>query len=533
MSSSPQVDVPGYGKVSGIVAPTIKDGSVIEFRGVPFGKISARFQKPVLYEKLEAPHDGSKYGPMCPSVPIEVVLNDNILDLIAPPPEQEQDEFECLNLNISVPKDALKAGKTLPVLVWIYGGAFIMGANTNRYAAIASLCKQSIEIGKPMIVVAINYRLGYLGFLASKELQEGNVSAGGGAGNWGLFDQRVALEWVQRNISAFGGDPDAVTAMGHSAGSLSIHGHLLVGKPLFRGAILASGIWGVLGPKPVEHLDVQGEYDQLIKYLGSKDLEELRTVPIDKLMAAHHQLHPGFPVAQVVDDSHIKGGFFTLGRKETSDYMFNPDSANIPVMVGDTETEGIIFAALFQHSPPEKVLSSLQKRLPASYLKEYGLDSDSAPPSSSSIEQLLPRFIALCSDTAFSCPIARFCENYPGPVYSYHFDRPNQWEGPLKGIANHGVDMSYVFGGHYPYFKDDLDRHISQTWMGYVISFVNGETPWPAREKGENKSMVVGADGKIEVQDTPITRRWSAYKEQLRCWDDVKEVWTDLLAVRL
>jgi len=183
MSSHPQVDVPGYGKVTGICAPTIKDDSVIEFRGVPYAKIPGRFQKSVLHEELDSPHDGSKYGPMCPSPPIELVLNDSTLDLIAPRPNQGQDEFRCLNMNIAVPKDALTGGGKLPVLVWIYGGAFIMGANTDRYAAIASLCKQSIEIGKPIIVAAINYRLGYLGFLSSKELKEANASKGGGAGN--------------------------------------------------------------------------------------------------------------------------------------------------------------------------------------------------------------------------------------------------------------------------------------------------------------------------------------------------------------
>ena len=531
--STTEIKVPGYGTVSGIIAPSIKDGSVVEFRGIPYGKIPGRFEKSVLYEKLEGPHDGSKFGPMCPSIPIEVILNDDKLDLIAPPPNQGQDEFKCLNLNIAAPKAGLTAGKKLPVLVWIHGGGFTMGANTDRYAAIASLCKQSIQLGKPMIVVSINYRLGYFGFLASKQLKEANASRGGGAGNWGLFDQRVALQWIQMNIAAFEGDPKAVTAMGHSAGGASINGHLLAGQPLFSRGILASGVLaGVLGPRQLEEEIVKGEYDSLLEHLKISSVEELQKVPVDKLMQAHQSLHPGFAIANTVDDSQVPGGFFTLGGDQTEHWIYNPKSANTPVMLGDAETEGNIFVALFQNYPPEQLLTSLQKRLPASLLKEWKLDANSAPPATTSMADLTPRLIQLCSDIPFIAPAAKFATLYPGPVYSYHFDRPSQFEGPMKGIANHGVDMSYAFGGHMPHFPDDLDREISKSWMGYIIAFVNGEEPWPARgEKGN--SMVVSADGKIGMHNEVGTRRWAAFREQMKCWNDTVAVWKDVLAMKL
>ena len=319
---------------------------------------------------------------------------------------------------------------------------------------------------------------------------------------------------------------------GHSAGSLSIHGHLLVGKNFFRRAILASGIWDVFGPKPFEHPDVQAEYDRLVNYLKVENVEELRSVPSDKLAAAYQALHPGFPLAQIIDDSNIKGGFFTLGANETHDYIYNPNYANIPVIVGDVETEGIIFGALFQDRPAEPLLTNLQKRLPTSYLKEYSLDSESAPPSSTSIHQILPGLIKLSSDLPFSAPIARFCANYPGPVCSYHFDRPTQVDGLMKDIANHGVDMSYAFGGHLPHFKDEIDKEVSRKWMGFIISFVNGEEPWPARGKQGN-SMVVTKDGKIGMQNEVGTRRWAAYEKQEECWNGVQEVWHDLINSRL
>ena len=134
-------------------------------------------------------------------------------------------------------------------------------------------------------------------------------------------------------------------------------------------------VYGCIWTKPFEHPDVQAEYDRLVNYLKVENVEELRSVPSDKLAAAYQALHPGFPLAQIIDDSNIKGGFFTLGANETHDYIYNPNYANIPVMVGDVETEGIIFGALFQDRPAEPLLTNLQKRLPTSYLKEYSLDS--------------------------------------------------------------------------------------------------------------------------------------------------------------
>src|SRR6202035_4070429 len=134
------------------------DSSVVEFRGIPFGKIPGRFQPSELHPPLSAAHDGSKYGPMCPSMRIETILGDAILDLVGPAPNQEQDEFKCLNLNIAAPKEVIGgAGKKLPVLVWVHGGAFVFGANTDRYAAIANLVHESMQMGKPVIVVSINY----------------------------------------------------------------------------------------------------------------------------------------------------------------------------------------------------------------------------------------------------------------------------------------------------------------------------------------------------------------------------------------
>jgi carboxylesterase type B len=119
---------------------------------------------------------------------------------------------DCLTLNIARPTGA----KHLPVAVWLYGGAFASGSSSQYN--LSNFVNASTSINKPLIVVSLNYRLSYFGFLAGKDLQaEGNT-------NLGLYDQRLALHWIKENIAAFGGDPNKITLFGESAYILPSHG---------------------------------------------------------------------------------------------------------------------------------------------------------------------------------------------------------------------------------------------------------------------------------------------------------------------
>jgi para-nitrobenzyl esterase len=131
---------------------------------------------------------------------------------------------DCLYLNIWTPANA-KAGARLPVVVWIYGGAFSGGSASMAIYGGEPLAKKGV------IYVAINYRLGIFGFLAHPELTE--ESGHNASGNWGFLDQIAALQWVSRNIAAFGGDPANVTLVGQSAGAMSIND--LQASPLAKG----------------------------------------------------------------------------------------------------------------------------------------------------------------------------------------------------------------------------------------------------------------------------------------------------------
>lgn len=155
--------------------------------------------------------------------------------------------LDCLTVDIVRPSGTSALDK-LPIFVWIYGGGFDAGGSADPRYNTSYIVNASVAIHKPIIAVSINYRVGGWGFLGSKEV------AAAGVANIGLYDQRLALEWIQENIQAFGGDPEQVTIAGESAGGFSVGYHLLAfdGKHdgLFRAAILESG--NALGPESTE-----------------------------------------------------------------------------------------------------------------------------------------------------------------------------------------------------------------------------------------------------------------------------------------
>jgi carboxylesterase type B len=167
---------------------------------------------------------------------------------------------DCLTINVQRPAGT-PADAKLPVLFWIFGGGFELGA-TQMYDG-SSMVQGSVAQGKPVIFVAVNYRVGGFGFLPGKEI------LADGAANLGLLDQRLGLKWVADNIAAFGGDPDKVTIWGESAGAISVLDQMAMydgdntynEKPLFRGAIMNSG--SIVPAEPVDGVRGQGIYDEV------------------------------------------------------------------------------------------------------------------------------------------------------------------------------------------------------------------------------------------------------------------------------
>jgi len=214
---TPVISTP-QGPLRGVVR-----NGVIEVRGIPYARKPERWSPPQPAGNWKEFRDAGSFGPACPQLARFGLT-------------EASDAEDCLSLNVSRPR-SIPAGRRLPVLVWIHGGAFVGGAsNLYRLDALAR---------RNLVVVSPNYRLGVLGFMPHPAFDQGSN------GNLGLMDQREALRWVQRNIAAFGGDPTNVTIAGESAGAGSICAHLAAPElsgGLFHKAVLISG--GCLAPLP-------------------------------------------------------------------------------------------------------------------------------------------------------------------------------------------------------------------------------------------------------------------------------------------
>ncbi|KII88128.1 hypothetical protein PLICRDRAFT_140103 [Plicaturopsis crispa FD-325 SS-3] len=245
---------------------------------------------------------------------------------------------DCLYLNVIRPSGISESAK-LPVVVWIYGGGFSSGS-TSIYSGVP-LVERSVALGEPVIYVSMNYRLNAFGFLASKEVKEAGV------GNLGLHDQRFALQWVQRHIPLFGGDPSKVILWGESAGAISVADHIVTNDGdnagLFRGAVLQSGFaW------PTTDIEVgQSVYDGLVASTNCtaarSTLDCLRAAPYDALMRAVNATPAdfGYTSLNLTWVPRVDGGFLQRTPRES---LEAGKYSKVPVIGADCDDEGTLFS---------------------------------------------------------------------------------------------------------------------------------------------------------------------------------------------
>jgi para-nitrobenzyl esterase len=256
----------------GLVAGTPgKVDGVVVFKGIPFGAPPTgdlRWKPPQPVSTWTGVRAGDKFGAACiqPHAP-QRVPNNRAVDLPDSPPMSEN----CLYLNVWTP--ATTANAKLPVMVWIYGGAYTEGAGSSPYNQGDTLA------AKGVVVVTFNYRLGALGFLAHPELTA--ESPHHASGNYALTDVLAVLEWVQKNIAGFGGNPHNVTIFGESAGaamSAALVG-MPVAKGLFQRAISESGLWMGLNLAPMRPREsAEQQTLKVAAQIGAPTLAALRAL---------------------------------------------------------------------------------------------------------------------------------------------------------------------------------------------------------------------------------------------------------------
>ncbi len=474
-SCAEQKQEPGLVKTTNGMVQGSVEGDLTVFKGIPFAAPPVgdlRWKAPQPIEPWEGVKKTTEFAP----APMQ---GGN------PPSGKSED---CLYLNIWSP--AKSPDEKIPVLVWIYGGGFSFGSTSEPVYDGTNLAKKGV------ILVSIPYRVGQLGFLAHPELSAENPN--NVSGNYGLLDMIAGLEWIQKNIAAFGGDPNKVTIFGESAGGIAVS--MLCASPLakglFQGAISQSG--GSFGPSrpttfPGENMKTLKVAEQdgvsYAEKAGASSLEELRNIPADKLPMGMG-MGGGWPI---IDGYVIPDDQFTL--YESGQYN------DVPVLIGYNSDEGASFS---REKDPEKHKESVHLRYGPyadSLLAAYPLEDNAVTKTARD----------LARDAAFGWQTwswARLqAKTGDSNVFYYYFDKHPDYpeDSPKYGYGSpHGQEVAYVFLNLDNPDLSETDTEISEAMGTYWTNFAKYGDPtgegmpnWPAFDNETKKVMYFQQEPKV------------------------------------
>ncbi len=475
---------------------TVADGKVHVFRGIPYAAPPVgqlRWKPPAPMASWEDVRPVREFSGACPQ-------GSGLADMTGESlPTLTED---CLYLNIW--STALGTDAKQPVMVWIHGGGLTLGWGHQRSYDGTNLAQRGV------VLVSINYRLGALGFLAHPLL-----SAEGGAGNYGLLDQLVALEWVQRNIAAFGGDPDNVTIFGESAGGTSVTA--LLASPRAKGLVhraIAQSPW--ITDSNFAKLDQALPTVPSAEELGRRWVERnfgkvesadaLRAIGMEELNAAQQR---GYQVAVTIDGD-------VMPDHPTNTFA-RGSQLDVPVIAGTNTDEGTIFFGIFPFSTPEDYRGAMGMAYgehAETILKLYpAADAASLPAVKNQI----------ITDTWFVqgarnmlAGMAKVSSN----AYQYHFSRRSP-SNPRIG-AHHGMEIGYAFNNLDPEAIAPEDKTLAEAMIRYWVRFadtgdpnVEGLPAWPTYQPKTDMhlelgdSIQVGTDLRKDAVDT-LNAIWAA-----------------------
>ena len=395
---------------------------------------------------------------------------------------QGRSSEDCLYLNIWTPAADLR--HHLPVLVWIPGGGFVSGSGSVDVYNGAQLAARNI------VVVTINYRVGLLGFLTTPELAAEAARDHEPPGNYGLQDMIAALQWVQRDIAAFGGDPDAITVGGQSAGAMAIHDLIVspLATGLFQRAIAESGLPDTVPPPPLAEAERAG--DEFARSKGPS-LAALRTLTPQQLTAGAPPWMKGPPLMPVIDGVLLPA---TPGK------LLIPGAfADVPILTGIDGDEASAFSGHLVKSMSRAdwraLLDTTFGAQAPRFASLYPATTDAQRARSA---RQLHHDLGLAAVYGWN---QLWCAHAHSPVYAYLFDHLQP--GPQSGRWGmfHSSELPYVFGNlsaaperHFT----AVDKAISARMMAYWVGFVKtgnpngaGLTTWPAMRPGDPRVMVV------------------------------------------
>ncbi|KAF9559455.1 alpha/beta-hydrolase [Agrocybe pediades] len=472
--------------------------SIHQYRGIKYASIPVRFRQSKLCTSYPPIYDASRHGPICPQLhtkPTEEILFGVPHDEV-PTQHLEQNEFECLNLNITLPAGLTPRSK-VPVMLWIHGGGD-RGSGSHWYYDAGSIVRKSIQCNKPVIVVTFNFRLGLLGFATSAMIRDDNKAAGEvGTGNYGLRDQRMANLWVHNYISEFGGDPSNITLFGSGSGAADIVCHLLSREnathPIFHRCIIQSAIFEPTFPD----VGSAGWYlSRIMSALQVSTIEKLRHLEVEKLLGLgsnlravddgvffregwqsyfgresahghHHHMENSKPVGCKTHQQSHRGG--VVSHKSKSKSRSRPPRSKLrsqsrpgaisggtaaqlqpahclqPLIIGDSSADSLLWSnaiSLWTSAGVTRRLKAICQSLSKTSAVMRAYDISSNTPD----DEITERVLELVNDARVAWPTHCIAENAAHErggqgVWRFVFDQ----EGPSRGVPHHAADLMYLF----------------------------------------------------------------------------------------
>jgi para-nitrobenzyl esterase len=487
--------------------------AVRSYKGIPFAAAptgALRWKAPQPAKPWDGVRVARTFGAVCPQV-----------QLMAGAHQQSED---CLTLNVWTP--ARSPAEKLPVMVWIHGGAFMIGASSQTVYDGEPLASQGV------VVVSLNYRLGIFGFLAHPALSK--ESAQGVSGNYGLLDMIAGLEWVKRNIGAFGGDPANVTIFGESAGGSAVCLLMVTpaSKGLFAKAISQSAAWmntafsylkeSRNGRIAAEAYGARfGDDVDALRKLSAADVLKKVGMPNMSDSGAADRGESYLPVVDGVVLPDDPTRLFETGRSHA-----------VAFIAGTNGDEGMLLGG-----PPVRSLAALKKWAEA----QFGRQADA----------LMAVYPAATDDAAHGAAagasgdylflqgtrvVLRASAKANPKTFQYHFTRVNGVGRRIKWGAFHAAEIPYVFGtlpdsaygttptlfgdfspqpGDYDAVDAKLTAAMSAAWVRFAKT---GDPNGPGLARWPKFSD--GSESYLEFGDE-IAAKASLHKRQLDVLSDI------------
>jgi para-nitrobenzyl esterase len=492
------------GKVRGIV-----EGDVAVFKGIPYAAppVGAfRWRPPQPVTPWEGELTATEYGANCAQSGWGG----------APGTIAEGSSEDCLYLNLWRPANVRDDAK-LPVMVWIHGGGFVGGSGSGPGTAGKEFAK------KDVILITINYRLGRLGHFAFPALSAEYPAEP--KGSYAYMDQIAALKWVQKNVAAFGGDPENVTIFGFSAGGVSVHSLLTIpdAQGLFQKAISHSGGArdGVLTGRPIRKENADIFYKASAETIGinfarkhgiegtdAEALAKLRALPVEEIVDGGQETD-GEGGPRIYSGPILDGKLVV----ETAESAYKAGrQAKVPLMIGSCSAE--VGGSFVNNSSTKEELfarfGNLEEQAKAAY----------DPDGTKAFSEVIAKFN---TDWVWAEP-ARFAANSfvaaGESPYLFHFDFvPDPMRARMPYGSGHGTDISYVFNTLDARWGNpettSADENLAQIMNTYWVNFAktgnpNGEglPEWPAYTPENNRILDIQPDGiptgKIDPRKTRL-----------------------------